>query len=1013
MAYNLKKAREAGFSDAEIIDYLSKDRRYNVTKALDAGFTESEIAEYMSTMDITPQDEDIPSGDDVINVFESRQAEREMLEQEFAQAEAERAAAQRRLEGADDTVLENLVEGIQEMSAGGVSGVVGALDFVTSPIRAGAEIVTGRPVQNIRQRLAGTALDPEQTFIEEREVAQPVRAIGEIVPLGAGFVPVTRDPGKFSSAVQDILGIGMTESAVVAKASEAVERGFNLKSESGLYRFADDAATRYDVEQNRGAFDDYEDFNKRAMPQYERKLDALSQELDEARIVLQDAEQSASYGREARVEAAQKDIDDLIVAIGETPVAPSMINNAADRVAFVRQELKSAGVSDDVIDGMNLADRHAEPKLFSELIDYDVQSMRSLYQNDRSFLKKVDVGLGSWFNKAGAPASKLVSKIAGPKIGRIFESAFENGARRSELLFTRYFSDQRSAKGLGKKNNNDLEELAEWADEYDVKAMFLDLRTAANAEEANSRLKDIADMAKGSVSDGAFRLFKTLLADSRKHQSEAASIYRPEVRKDEFFWASSMKMDRSSSDLGPTTISGKVYTPGTQERTRGLAADMTPDELDRYANPVLTQINRIAEEQILIELAKAFKVRPSMGMGDDSSAFMKSLADTVSRQSKSREVGDAVANLTATTFKGSKSAPGSAIQNLMKLSYGGTLGQFDSAFLNLHDAAVAMVKNGAVPTLKAILNREGMDITEFGIGGNPKNIQEFQAGFDDSLRKDGTLDKVSDWYQDVAFKVSLFRAADRAGKGIVIRSSLNKFRDLATRGDKYFDELEHYATPAELAKIRKSLVQNKTIEEMPEDVSDIVLRMAFSRLGEQQLISAAGRPIFYLNNPKLRPLWMMTGFAIKQAEIMRLGIVQNIKEGNYKDAGKFAARYMGFAGLGYGIINQMRGIPQAALGDEDKTPSIEGLAMDTLSQPVQVATFGRLGTEYGNRKFKEDPVGYLFESAVPPTGLIGNVSKDLSDIFSILRGKDTEFRFETLRSIPGGEELRAALLSDS
>ena len=175
--------------------------------------------------------------------------------------------------------------------------------------------------------------------------------------------------------------------------------------------------------------------------------------------------------------------------------------------------------------------------------------MRSLYQNDPSFLKKADVGIGSWFNKAEAPASKLVSKIAGPKIGRIFESAFENGARRSELLFTRYFSDQRSAKGLGKKNNNDLEELAEWADEYDVKAMFLDLRTAANAEEANSWLKDIADMAKGSVSDGAFRLFKTLLADSRKHQSEAASIYRPEVRKDEFFWASSMKMDRSSSDL--------------------------------------------------------------------------------------------------------------------------------------------------------------------------------------------------------------------------------------------------------------------------------------------------------------------------------------------------------------------------------------------------------------------------------------------------------------------------------
>ena len=159
-----------------------------------------------------------------------------------------------------------------------------------------------------------------------------------------------------------------------------------------------------------------------------------------------------------------------------------------------------------------------------------------------------------------------------------------------------------------------------------------------------------------------------------------------------------MKMDRSSSDLAPTTVSEKVYTPGTQERTRGRAADMTKGELDRYANPILTQINRIAEEQVLIELAKAFKVRPSMGIGDDSSAFMSSLADTIARQSRSREVGDAVSNLTATTFKGAKSAPGSAIQNLMKLSYAGTLGQFDSAFLNLHDAAVAMVKNGAVPT---------------------------------------------------------------------------------------------------------------------------------------------------------------------------------------------------------------------------------------------------------------------------------------------------------------------------
>ena len=55
MAYNLKRAREAGLSDSEIIEYLSKDRSYNIDGAREAGLTEAQIAEYMSTMSVSPR----------------------------------------------------------------------------------------------------------------------------------------------------------------------------------------------------------------------------------------------------------------------------------------------------------------------------------------------------------------------------------------------------------------------------------------------------------------------------------------------------------------------------------------------------------------------------------------------------------------------------------------------------------------------------------------------------------------------------------------------------------------------------------------------------------------------------------------------------------------------------------------------------------------------------------------------------------------------------------------------
>ena len=148
----------------------------------------------------------------------------------------------------------------------------------------------------------------------------------------------------------------------------------------------------------------------------------------------------------------------------------------------------------------------------------------------------------------------------------------------------------------------------------------------------------------------------------------------------------------------------------------------------------------------------------------------------------------------------------------------------------------------------------------------------------------------------------------------------------------------------------------------------------------------------------------MTGFAIKQTEMMRKEVVDNIAKGNFKEAGEFTYRYMLYAGVGYGIINQARGAIQGALGKEDKEPSLGGFARDVISQPVSAVTFNRLGDSYSNRQFANDPVAATLESFTPPTGLLGNLAQDIA---SVLTGSNINMK--TLNSIPGGDELRALL----
>jgi hypothetical protein len=80
---------------------------------------------------------------------------------------------------------------------------------------------------------------------------------------------------------------------------------------------------------------------------------------------------------------------------------------------------------------------------------------------------------------------------------------------------------------------------------------------------------------------------------------------------------------------------------------------------------------------------------------------------------------------------------------------------------------------------------------------------------------------------------------DRFGKGTVLKAAWNMAQDSASNGTLVKD-FGYMMKPKELAQINKVLKNKTPLKDMTETQRELVTQLMFSRLGEQQLISAAG-----------------------------------------------------------------------------------------------------------------------------------------------------------------------------
>jgi len=441
--------------------------------------------------------------------------------------------------------------------------------------------------------------------------------------------------------------------------------------------------------------------------------------------------------------------------------------------------------------------------------------------------------------------------------------------------------------------------------------------------------------------------------------------------------------------------------PAFEQRTRGSyldEADPRRPDPSEYENPILSDMRRIFKMQRLAEIQRKFGVRIDdykqgprkdealmrssvpvfLGQRTGEMAtdpilltrnYQKAATDPLTpdefmdafeltlRNKGISDEGAAFARKEITeAIMGQAKTPHPLIQAANSLAYAVTLAGPMSAILNLADIPMLGAKygGGAVREgLKVVspfkkppnadLEKMGLNNQTFGefvnlINDQIDNQQGFMARTAELMRK-GT---------DFMMRGSGFAAMDRVGKRGVMRGVLKNATDNAKAG-KLADNWGFYFNKTELDILSDQLQKHgMDWQNYTGRGSELIEELMFAGLGQQQLISAAGRPAAWARHPNLRPLWALRGFVIKQQALALREVMGNIKAGKPEEAAKFLGRYAVYGAGGYAVINEGR---QFIFGDGEA--SFGGLARgygDAVASLLTANTLGMNDYQFGQMK---------------------------------------------------------------
>lgn len=916
-----------------------------------------------------------PTEEDLKNIFRVYETapERERLEEEFAQAEQERAEAAYRLEAAEDTVLENLAEGIQEASSAVVGLAVDTADLMTSPVRAGYEFFTGDDVRSLREMMAGTAVDLDRPFMEERTAAlYGPRLLATLAAAGGGgAVQIARDPAKFTSALKDIAGLGMTKTAeqigtkalIEAAEESAITRGIS----ENIKKMTDD--NRPQIEARALTPDGSGGPVKRVSGGYE-------------------------YAGLRATGNAKEGYD--IPGIGKVDKKSDIKDAIDDQFTMfmkAREQMQTE---------FNLRRQLKKAEDFPELRRMTEEPKKITFSLGRHAAKK-DVG---FFTETFDTAEDALYYKVSPELSGLTKIAAESSGGKMNRAYDEFLLPMVPVIKLWRTNKEAAKAMLDYA--RGIKGN--------NRAQFFKRLSDAGVNSQELKAVNNYLNFRgQLFKEQRLNIGEEVSVQteRLHVQTQPL-----SKKERTYAERGR-----KNYLEIQQDQSRKALSNREvadDDMIELYQNPFLTDFKLLNQNDFLNEIAKRIDVG-TLGVKSPTGqeafqAIARRLAEDLPE-----EVAVRGARVIEDLVIGSQQHAPAVAQLLSTLSYGGTLLSFKSAVLNLHDVFVSPLLNGVAATIRGTNRAFNMRQRSFVdpelTGINRQTQGEFAGKLIDELNQmagdPSRLDKANRVLAsglEKGFKITLFKSMDGLGKRAVMNSAIENGYDLAKKGEfnekwgNYFSEADRFTI---INAFRK---HGKNLEAMSEKELKLMTDLAFAGLGQQQLISVAGRPLRWAKSPALRPLYTLMGFAIVQRSILRKKVFDNLRDGNTGQAASNAALYIASAGVGYAVIDEARDFVFS--GGEDKITGEELLFKAVVDQPLSVLSLNKAPTsQYRMNKLKEEPWEFALTTIAPAGGLISIGGKAGMDLITL----EPEKAFKHIMEVPALKNsigTAAAVLED-
>ena len=437
--------------------------------------------------------------------------------------------------------------------------------------------------------------------------------------------------------------------------------------------------------------------------------------------------------------------------------------------------------------------------------------------------------------------------------------------------------------------------------------------------------------------------------------------------------------------------------PGQLNRTRD-AKGWNPDD---YLPVLATDFRRIMNNERLTQLAQKFQM-PLPKAGTTPGQFFDQFEKHLISRGITPDAAKVARDTIAENMVGQNKSPWGWMQGANSLAYLLTLAGPKSAVLNLHDPMVAIANNG-FKAGRNIFNRGGYQPRGAGID---QNVGEFLQMYND-LNRLGPKDlekyfaDTARGWTDTGMRLSGFAAMDDLGKRGVLNVILQSAVDDVAAGN-LAKNWGFYFSPKELKVIERNLKKHGLdIDAYDKKGAALIEELAFSGLGQQQLISGAGRPRGWSRNPNMRPMWALRGFAIKQQALAMRNIVENIQEGRPKEAIKWLSRYALMAGGTFGLINEAR---QWLAGDGEA--STTGVLMGMADQMVSLASLNTIGmNDYQYGKIMEDGLVPTFLRSLEPI-VTSRPREVIAETWGAVTNPDGDFN-DVLNELPLIKQPRA------